>query len=195
MFQWSAFDAARNVDFHGTLLVLPTGNLVFDPMPLSEHDAAHVASLGGVAWVNISNADHVRAAADFKARFGAQIGAPAAEMLHPAYGGLEVDYWFGGDELLECGVRMVPMAGSKTKGEVAFVMPGGDTIVTGDLVRSHQGGSLNLLPEPKLSDRAAALASVRSLLELPELRHVVVGDGYPVFHLGREALTSLLGEV
>ncbi len=194
MFQWSSFNEARNVDLHGTLLVLPSGNVAFDPLPLCEHDAAHITELGGVDWVNISNADHVRAAADFKRRFGARIGAPAAERELPAYAELEVDQWFAGDELFECGIQVVPMGGSKTVGEVAFVMPGGDTVVTGDLVRSHHGGALHLLPEAELSDRDAALASVRAMLDLPGLRHVVVGDGYPVFHRGREALGALVGQ-
>ncbi len=192
MFQWSAFDEARDLDFHGTLIALPTGNVAIDPMPLSDHDAAHIASLGGVGWVNISNADHVRAAGDFQARFGARIGAPAAERGDRAYEGLRIDHWLEDGELLGCGIRVRAMRGSKTPGELAFVTPEGDTVITGDLVRGHHAGALHLLPEPKLSDRAAALASVRALLELPKLRHVVVGDGFSVFHRGREALLELV---
>ena len=195
LYCWSEFDAARDVDFHGTLLTLPTGNIAFDPMPISDHDAAHIAALGGVAWVNISNADHVRAAADFKKRFGARIGAPALERDCAEFVGLQVDHWFAADELLDCGISCLPMRGSKTPGEVAFLLPGGDTIVCGDLVRGQRAGALNLLPAAKLRDRDAALQSVRALLEVETLRHVLVGDGWAVFHRGREALLSAVSAV
>ena len=55
LWSWSRFDAARNVDFNGLLIVREGGNVVIDPMPLSEHDAAHLDSLGTVAWVVITN--------------------------------------------------------------------------------------------------------------------------------------------
>jgi hypothetical protein len=50
LFGWSRFDEARNLDFHSVLWVRPEGNVVVDPLPLSEHDTTHLRSLGGVAW-------------------------------------------------------------------------------------------------------------------------------------------------
>ena len=43
--------------------------------------------------------------------------------------------------------------GSKTPGELAFVLDG-TTLVTGDLIRAHAAGSLMLLPYDKLSSRS-----------------------------------------
>ena len=50
-----------------------------------------------------------------------------------------------GDQPIE-GLRVVALQGSKTPGELALVIDG-TTLVTGDLVRAHQGGRLNLLPD------------------------------------------------
>ena len=71
LYSWSAFDRARNVDFNGTCLVRPDGCLLIDPMPLSDHDEAHLDSLGPVRWIVVTNSDHTRAAGDIAAHTGA----------------------------------------------------------------------------------------------------------------------------
>jgi hypothetical protein len=65
------------------------------------------------------------------------------------------------------------------------------TLITGDLVRVHQAGSLTLLPEGKLIDRALALASVRRLANLDRIETVLVGDGWHVFDRGHTQLQAL----
>ena len=52
LFGWSAFDAERDVDFNGTVWVREAGNVVIDPMPLSDHDTMHLKALGDIAWVD-----------------------------------------------------------------------------------------------------------------------------------------------
>ncbi len=67
-------------------------------------------------------------------------------------------------------------------------------LITGDLVRGHMGGKLNLLPDAKLTDHAQAIASVQRILDAyPDIETVLVGDGWPVFHDGRRALAALCG--
>jgi len=192
LFAWAAFDEARNLDFNGHLLVQHGGaNVAFDPMTLSAHDVEHIDRLGGVDAVMISNADHVRAAADVAARWGARIAAPAAEEAHPDLADLAVDTWLQPDDVHH-GVTCLWMQGSKTRGELAFLMPGGDTLLTGDLVRGQRAGALNLLPAAKLRDRAAAVGSVARLAELPGLEAVLVGDGQSIFRDGAARLRELV---
>ena len=38
LFCWSEFDEDRNIDFHSYLWVRDEGNVVIDPLPLTEHD-------------------------------------------------------------------------------------------------------------------------------------------------------------
>ena len=46
LFCWSEFDATRDLDFHGYAWVHADGGVLFDPLPISEHDLAHLARLG-----------------------------------------------------------------------------------------------------------------------------------------------------
>lgn len=82
------------------------------------------------------------------------------------------------------------MHGSKTPGELALVLEG-TTVLTGDLIRSHAAGSLCLLPDGKLTDKPAALASVERIVRLPQVDAVLVGDGWPVFRDGSVRLQEM----
>lgn len=162
--------------------------MLIDPLPMSEHDQAHLHSLGGAAWIVITNSDHVRGAQALAEAFGATLCGPRAERdSFP----LACTRWLGdGDEPLP-GLRVFELQGSKTAGELALVIDG-TTLVCGDLVRGHAAGRLNLLPEPKLRDRAAALASLQRIATTqPRLEAVLVGDGWPLFGDAARALAAL----
>ncbi|HEX4339146.1 MAG TPA: hypothetical protein VH062_24730 [Polyangiaceae bacterium] len=191
LFGWSVFDESRNVDFNSVLWTEPPGNVAIDPLPLSAHDAAHLKALGGARLVILTNSDHARDAKRFAELTGARVFGPRAEReSFPVH----CDGWLGeGDEPID-GVRVIELEGSKTAGELALVFDG-HTLVTGDLVRAHQGGRLNLLPDGKLVDRARAVASVERLAELPSVEAVLVGDGWPVFREGKRALVELAANV
>ena len=187
LFGWSRFDEARNLDFHSVLWRREGGNVVVDPLALSEHDRRHLAELGGVAWIVVTNSDHVRDAAALAAATGARIAGPAGERTSFP---IECDRWLAdGDEIVP-GLRAYTLEGSKTPGELALVLEE-TTLITGDLVRAHEGGRLCLLPDAKLTDRASALASVARLAALPAIEAVLVGDGWPIFRHGGEALREL----
>jgi hypothetical protein len=188
LYGWSRFDEARNLDFHSVLWVRPEGNVVFDPLPLSTHDAAHLRSLGGVTWVALTNSEHVRATRELVADFGASVAGPRAESdTFP----LKCDRWLANGETLVPGLEALELHGSKTPGELAFLLED-TTLLAGDLLRGHMGGRLNLLPDAKLKDAARARASVRGLLTRTRIDTVLVGDGWPVFLRGRAALEALV---
>ena len=187
LFGWSVFDEARNIDFHGLVWVRGTGNVVFDPVPMCDHDRRHLESLGAVAAVIITNSDHVRAAPEIAHRTGATLYGPAKER-----DGFPVhcDAWLDeGDEPVE-GLAVLALHGSKTPGELALVIEGA-TLVTGDLVRAHDGGRLAMLPPAKLTDPNAAADSVRRLASLSGIEAVLPGDGWPVFRDGGACLGEL----
>jgi len=188
LFGWSAFDEGKNIDFNGTLWVRDEGNVVIDPMPMSDHDRAHLTALGGAAWVLMTNSDHTRAGKELAAWTGAKLAAPAAERELWPY---PCDAWLGSGDALVAGLEIIAMEGSKTPGELALLI-GGHTLVTGDLIRAHRGGSLMILPDAKLSDRAAALRSVAALAARPGIDAVLVGDGWHLFQGGAAALAALV---
>lgn len=188
LFCWSSFDDSRNIDFHGLAWVRPGGNVLIDPLPMSEHDRQHLASLGGAAMIIVTNSDHTRAALELAQQLGATLYGPRAERgTFP----LPCDHWLGEGDEPAPGLRVLELHGSKTPGELALVLDN-TTLITGDLVRGHVAGALNLLPDAKLSDRAQALASVKRILgAYPQIDTVLVGDGWPVFHDGARALAAI----
>ncbi len=188
LYGWSVFDEARDIDFHGVLWVRDGGNVLFDPLPLSEHDAAHLERLGGASLIVITNSDHVRAAAAIAEQTGARVAGPRAEREHFP---VKCDLWLGeGDEPVPW-LSVVELDGSKTPGELALILEG-TTLVTGDLVRAHEAGRLTLLPEPKLADVRRARESVRRLAQKGPFDAVLVGDGWPVFRDGSGVLGELV---
>ncbi len=188
IFTFSIFDTGRNLDFNGWFLVRRGGNVLVDPVPMSEHDRRHATALGGVAWIVVTNSDHVRDSVALAEAFGARVAGPAAEQDGFP---LACDRWLAAGDTAFDGIEVLSFTGSKTPGELALVVDG-DTVVTGDLVRAHRGGSLDLLPDAKLRDRHAALAGVRALAERPEIQAVLVGDGWPVFRDGHARLGELV---
>jgi glyoxylase-like metal-dependent hydrolase (beta-lactamase superfamily II) len=188
LFGWSAFNAERNLDFHSVLWVRPEGNVAFDPLALSPHDYAHLTELGALAWIAITNSDHIRDAENLAQRTGARVAGPAGEQDDFA---LACTRWLADGDVLVDGLEALALQGSKTPGELAFKI--GSTLITGDLVRAHEGGRLTLLPDAKLEDKALALGSLARLADLG-LDAILVGDGWPVFRDGQRALRELLEE-
>ena len=184
---WSRFDEDRNIDFNSVLWVRPSGNVVFDPLPATDHDMRHLASLGPVEAIMITNSDHTRDAVALAELTGADIYGPSAEKdSFP----IACDHWLSnGDEPFP-GLVTYTLDGSKTPGELAFVLDG-TTLVTGDLIRAHAAGSLMLLPSDKLTSPIDAKASLARLLEETHLQAVLVGDGWPVFRNGHQRLKEL----
>lgn len=173
LYSWSSFDPERNIDFNSIAWIRPEGNILIDPLPLSTHDLNHLNSLGGAAWIIITNSDHIRATAEIAGLTGAKVAAPMGEKeIFP----INCERWLQeGDELVP-GLQVLEMNGSKTPGELALLLEE-TTLITGDLVRSHQGGSLTILPDAKLKNRLEAVASVQRLAQLNNIEAVLIGDG------------------
>jgi hypothetical protein len=184
LWSWSLFNEERNLDFHSVFWARPaggvtTGGVMIDPLPLSAHDAVHVAA------VQVQQA--------FGATGGAavRIWGPALEpQLLASLGAhaLRPEHELGAE------LQVIELHGSKTPGELCLLLDGA-TLVTGDLLRGHRAGWLNLLPDAKLSDKAQAIASLERLARLEQIEAVLVGDGWPVFRAGAAALRELLSAV
>ena len=188
LFGWSVFDQDRNIDFHSTVWVRPEGNVAIDPLPLTDHDEAHLRELGGVAWIVITNSDHVRDSIRLAENTGAQLIGPSQEANQFP---VECTRWLtDGDEVVP-GMSALELEGSKTPGELALLLEG-STLITGDLIRAHEGGALCLLPEVKLLNKHKAIASLRRLILLPELEALLPGDGWPVFRDAKLLIQELL---
>ena len=188
LYGWSVFDERLNIDFHSVLWVRPDGNVAIDPLPLSEHDTAHLEQLGSVSTIVITNSDHARASKHLAEATGARLVGPADERIQ-----LECDAWLDDGDSVVPGLTVISLDGSKTPGELALLLEE-TTLITGDLIRAHEAGKLCLLPDAKLSDKQKAVESVRRLSALPGIEAVLPGDGWPVFRGGAAALAKLAAE-
>ncbi len=191
LYGWSIFNPARNIDFNGVAWIRPGGNILIDPVALSNHDWNHLQSLGSVLWIVLTNSEHIRAAKEIADQTYAKIAGPAGEKdSFP----LLCDRWLSeGDELVP-GLKTIELQGSKTPGELALLLDE-TTLITGDLVRARKAGSLTILPDEKLLNREEAVASVRRLADLSQVEAVLVGDGWPVFRDGRDRLKELVASL
>ena len=187
LFGWSEFNKERNLDFHSVLWVREGGNVLIDPLPMSEHDHSHLQRLGGVNFIVITNSDHCRDAEHIANSTGALIYGPAAEEdTFP----ISCERWLHDNEEIVPGLIAYQLNGSKTPGELALLLEHA-TLITGDLIRCHIGGELCLLPEAKLTDLPKAIQSVKRIADLPGIIAVLPGDGWPLFNHGSEALHRL----
>jgi len=187
LFSWSVFNEERNIDFHGTLWVRSEGNVLIDPLPLNEHDENHLDSLGGAEHLIITNSDHVRDAEKILLFTGAKCWGPFAEKKNFP---LECDDWLKNGDKPISNIEVFSMEGSKTPGELAILIDE-NTLITGDIIRAHEGGSLCMLPEEKLQDRELAVNSIKRIADVKSIEAVIPGDGWPIFKNGHDALIEL----
>jgi hypothetical protein len=188
LYCWSHFDEQRNIDFHSYLWVRAQGNIVFDPLPLSAHDKQHLTDLGKLTHIFISNSDHVRDAEQLARETSAAIYGPAAERDNFP---IACSHWLSEGKNVEEGLDVYCLDGSKTLGELAFVVEG-DTLITGDLIRAHAGGTLCMLPPPKLQNVEQAINSVKRLAAISGIKAVLPGDGWPIFREAEAVLRELI---
>src|SRR5579862_7222915 len=162
VWRWSVWNEPRKLWFNGHLLRSGDTAVLVDPVTASE-DVAEAIDLAGARcgrWLCvITNADHSRAAAEARARFGAQIlvargDAERAELVALA----PDDTIDDGDEL--AGLRVIRAGDLKTPGEVVLHWPARALLVLGDAAVGRPSGALSMLAPEKFRDAAAAAASV-----------------------------------
>ena len=191
LFSWSEFNEERNIDFNSVLICLDQGNIVVDPLPLSEHDLNHLKELGGIGWIVLTNSDHIRDAAKLQQHFNARVAGPAGER---GSFGFACDRWLEHGDDLEDVLKVIQMDGSKTPGELCLLYED-RTLITGDLIRAHKPHALMTLPDLKIKAPRIALESIRRLTEYTEIETVLVGDGWHLFTNGHQELCALVGRL
>ncbi len=191
LFSWSVFNEERNLDFNSLLWQRSDGNVLIDPLPMSEHDRQHLEDLGGAKFIVVTNSDHCRDAEKIAGDTGAKLYGPHQERANFP---LTCDQWLqSGDEVVP-GLIVIELGGSKSPGELALLLEV-NTLITGDLIRCHQAGDLCLLPDAKLSDKNIAIESLEYLASLPSIDVVLPGDGWPIFRYGAEAIYRLVSSL
>lgn len=185
---WSAWQPDRGMNFNSYLFKRGDGCVAVDPLPLDDASVEQLAQMGGVHTIVLTNRDHQRGAEALKQRFGARILAHGPEA--PQFG-VHIDSTFkDGDEVFQ-GVFAVALPFGKTAGEVALHLAEHRAAVVGDALIGAPAGSVNLLPEEKLSDRTKFIFTLRRLWAL-QLKTLLLCDGQPLFNGADAAIGELL---
>ena len=108
---WSIFAQDLDIDINAFLWTRSGGNILVDPLPMSAHDRAHLAKLGGAAWIVITNRDHVRGARELAAELGCRVAGPAADRGEFP---MRCDAWLSEREPLFEDWRVFELDGSRT---------------------------------------------------------------------------------
>lgn len=187
---WSKFSEAKGYDFNGTWICSSGRSVLIDPVSLSSEQADLIERSGKLEAVLFTNKDHSRAGAEVRERFG-QVPFWCHELERAAFE-FPLDHVFVDYDRLPLGVVAIHLGDLKTPGEAAFYWPEGrGVLIVGDAVIGRPKGQLSLLPEEKISDQAAARASLKRLLGF-HFDALLVGDGQSVLTDGRLALAELL---
>lgn len=183
---WSRWQADRAMFFNAWFVAGDGGNFVVDPLEPDADDLAFVDERG-LAAVVVTNRDHERAAATFAQRYGVPVigSLPDATEMSVAVTRTVAT----GDMVY--GWRVIGFDGLKTAGEFALFHRASRSAITGDALWGVPAGAVRLMPDEKLANPARAALSIRALLGV-YVRHLLVGDGMPVFHHGWGALSAML---
>jgi len=184
---WSRWQADRNLFFNSYFIAGDDENVIVDPLALDEADAGEIAANGGAAWIVVTNRDHQRSAKDVAERFGAKVAASEADASALS---IAVDHRLRDGDVIG-GATVVALEGLKTAGEIALHWPWKQTVLVGDALWGDPAGSVRMMPDDKLADPLRAARSLRRLRACKP-RHLLVGDGTPIFERAYEAIGAYL---
>lgn len=169
IFLWRYYDSAIKTDLFSTGLETPSGTYLIDPIPLAPEA---LAGLGNVAGIVVTNENHVRASADFAARFGVPVYSAASE---PFASGLTA-----------IGIDGAPA------GEIAIHSPANDgTMVMGDALINFEPYEFTFLPAKYAVNSKLMRRSLGKLLEY-SFERMLFAHGTPIQSKARERLETLL---
>jgi glyoxylase-like metal-dependent hydrolase (beta-lactamase superfamily II) len=188
-YSWSVFSEQRQIDFSGHLWVRDEGNVVIDPVAISDSDLGQLQELGGAALVVATNRDHARMSAFFRDQTGAEVLAHEDDVASFPFA---IDRRLTDGEEVVPGMKVVHLRHGKSPGEIALVWPELRAAFVSDLVWGGPSGSLSFLPDEVLADPPRAALELRKLLAYSDLETILVGDGDSVFGNGRQQLLECL---
>lgn len=178
IWMWSVFSEEKDLDFNGYLI--QTNNdrsLIVDP-PCAGPDVLNgFTPLPKAEFIFLTNADHQRAAADFRERFQLPIYVHEADA--PLLS-LKPDFTVQDGHEFSNGWRVIHLPNQKTPGEAALYHPQQQTLILGDALIGKPFQQLSLLPPEKYRDRHAALSVLHERLSGLNVQVLLVGDGDPI---------------
>jgi hypothetical protein len=174
IWQWSWFSDEKQLDFNGLFLTVGEHRILVDPPPMTAADVQQVQRAGRLDYILITNRDHLREAAAYKAEFACQLWFPETDAPQME---VKPDKIYKDGELLSGGIWAVHLQNQKSPGECAlFIQQGKGIMIVGDALIGKPPGSVSMLPPEKYADPAKARDGLRRLLKY-HFDTLLVGDG------------------
>jgi len=180
---WYTYDPTIKADLFSTAVVARNELAVVDPIALPAPHRNQLNSLGRVAIIVVTNANHLRDTLNFSR--SASIFAPSelnAELT---------DYHALSDGLQLGPFRAIKIDGA-ADGEFALYHPDdGGTLIVGDALINFEPHGFDLLPQKYCTNQKLMVRSLRRLLGL-DFNRIFFAHGIPIVTRARERLASLL---
>jgi glyoxylase-like metal-dependent hydrolase (beta-lactamase superfamily II) len=180
---WYTYDPTVKADLFSTAFAARNELTVVDPIVLPDPYRTELDSLGRIANVVVTNANHLRDTLNFS--YSASIFAPSelnAELTlnHALSDGLQVGPF-----------RAIKIDGA-ADGEFALYHPDDSgALIVGDALINFEPHGFDLLPRKYCADQRRMIRSLRRLLDL-DFNRIFFAHGNPIVTRARERLASLL---
>jgi len=182
---WYTYDPTVKADLFSTAVSARNELTVVDPIALPTKYRTELDSLGRIAIIVVTNANHLRDTLNFAPSDSPSIfAAPElnAELTH--------------NHALSDGLQVGPFRAVKidgaADGEFALYHPDdGGTLIVGDALINFETHGFELLPQKYCTNQKRMIRSLRRLLDF-DFNRIFFAHGNPIVTRARERLASLL---
>jgi glyoxylase-like metal-dependent hydrolase (beta-lactamase superfamily II) len=175
---WSVFSDERQMDFNGYLIeTAPHQAFIVDPPCAGPEVLDGFEPLPKAAFIFLTNADHQRAAEDFRTRF--KIPIYVHELDAPRLS-LKPDFMVQDGHEFANGWQLIHLPHQKTPGESALYSQIQQMLLLGDALIGQPYQQLSMLPPEKYLNRQAAFLALQNRLNGLSVQAILPGDGDPI---------------
>ena len=186
LYVWQAYEPSVKADLCSSAVVLQSGLVFLDPIPLEKAALCQLAEIAKPSAIVLTNGNHERAASSFKKQFGIPIYAHV-----DAKGELSADHWIADESELFDSLRAIPLPGFGP-GEIALHFSEGEgSVLMGDAIINFSNYEFTLLPDKYCLDPKRGRESLRKLLPL-DFERMTFAHGTPIVQGAKARLVNLL---
>ena len=185
LYFWQAYDPAVKVELSCCARRTTRGLVFIDPIPLVGEALAELCDIAAPAAIIVTNGNHARAAAEYRARFSIPILAHASAVSEL---GIPVDQEIADGETALDEFTVIALPGA-APGEIALHADG--ALHVGDALIHLAPLGFAPLPEKYCTDARELRASLGKLLRFP-FEVLTFAHGLPLVSQARQRLAEIL---
>jgi glyoxylase-like metal-dependent hydrolase (beta-lactamase superfamily II) len=182
---WFTYDPIVKAELFSTAYAAGNRLTLIDPIALPTAHRDELDSIGRVALIVVTNANHLRDTLSFAQAYSARVFAPS-----------ELNAAVSDNHVLSDGLQIGPLQTIKIDGAAAgefalYHANDGGTLVVGDALINFEPHGFGLLPKKYCSDQIQMIRSLRRLLDF-NFNRIFFAHGHPIMTRARDRLALLL---